>query len=130
MIRKILTFVFTTMIFIPGVLFAIGEPVGVNPPPTTNANSGGSALIVFKNPLKAESVSEVMLSFFKVLIELGAVIVTLAIIYAGFLFVMARGNPEELKKAKMTFFWTIVGGLVLLGAQVIASIIQETIKKL
>lgn len=130
MIKKILTFALATMIFLPGILFAIGPGVDVNPKPTTNTGSGGSALITFKNPLKAESVSEVMLSFFKVLIELGAVIVTLAIIYAGFLFVMARGNPEELKKAKMTFFWTIIGGLVLLGAQVIASIIQETIKKL
>jgi hypothetical protein len=86
--------------------------------------------IGLKNPLAATSVSEVMLSFFKILVELGAVIVTLAIIYAGFLFVMARGNPEELKKAKSTLFWTIIGSLVLLGAQVIASIIENTIKKL
>lgn len=86
--------------------------------------------IELKNPLASKSVSEVMLSFFKILVELGAVVVTLAIIYAGFLFVMARGNPEELKKAKSTLFWTITGALVLLGAQVIASIIENTIKKL
>jgi hypothetical protein len=86
--------------------------------------------IGIKNPLKADSVVEVMKSFFDILIQLGAVAVTLAIIYAGFLFVMARGNPEELKKAKTTLFWTIIGSLVLLGAQVIADIIEKTIKQL
>jgi hypothetical protein len=82
------------------------------------------------NPISADSVSEVMLNFFQILIELGAVVVTLAIIYAGFLFVMAKGNPEELNKAKTTLFWTIIGSLVLLGAQVIADIIEKTIKQL
>jgi hypothetical protein len=82
------------------------------------------------NPINADSVSEVMLKFFQILIELGAVVVTLAIIYAGFLFVMAKGNPEELNKAKSTLFWTIIGSLVLLGARVIADIIEKTIKQL
>jgi hypothetical protein len=104
-----------SLFFLPYVLFA-----DTNPP----------LQIGIKNPIKADSVSEVMLKFFQILIELGAVVVTLAIIYAGFLFVMARGNPEQLKTAKTTLFWTIIGSLVLLGAQVIAEIIEKTIKQL
>lgn len=83
-----------------------------------------------KNPLKADSVATVMKGFFDILVQLGAVAVTLAIIYSGFLFVVARGNPEELKKAKTTLFWTIIGSLVLLGAQIIAAIIEKTITQL
>lgn len=82
------------------------------------------------NPIKSNSVSQVLLAFFKILVEIGAVAVTLAIVYAGFLFVVARGNPEQLNKAKTTFFWTIIGAMILLGAQVIASVIQKTIEKL
>lgn len=84
----------------------------------------------FKSPIQSKSVSDVMLAFFKVLIELGAVVVTLAIVYAGFMFVAAKGNPEQLSKAKTTLYWTIIGSLVLLGAQVIATIITNTIKQL
>jgi hypothetical protein len=107
---------FLTPIILPLLAFAETPPNSIN--------------IGLTNPIKADSVSEVMLKFFQILIELGAVVVTLAIIYAGFLFVMAKGNPEELNKAKSTLFWTIIGSLVLLGAQVIADIIEKTIKQL
>jgi hypothetical protein len=46
------------------------------------------------------------------------------------LFVVSKGNPEELKKAKTTLYWTIIGALILLGAQVIAKIIENTLKTL
>lgn len=87
-------------------------------------------IIKFVNPIKSKSVAEVMNNFFKILIEIGAVAVTLAIVYAGFLFVVARGNPEQLNKAKTTLFWTIIGALVLLGAQIIAGVIANSIKSL
>ncbi len=86
--------------------------------------------VQFQNPIKSGSVAEVMLGFFKILVQLGAVAVTLAIVYAGFLFVVAKGNPEQLNKAKTTLFWTIIGSMVLLGAQVIAQVIENTIKQL
>ena len=86
--------------------------------------------IHFVNPITSDSVSAVLLGFFQILVQLGAVAVTLAIIYSGFLFVMARGNASQLEQAKSTLFWTITGALVLLGAQVIAKVIQNTILKL
>jgi hypothetical protein len=64
------------------------------------------------------------------LVQIGAVAVTLAVVYAGFLFVVAQGNPEKLNQARKTLFYTIIGALVLLGAQVIAGVIESTIKQL
>lgn len=104
------------MLVLPLILFA---------EPNTPIGQGGPA---FKSPIEFKSVSEVLNGFFKVLIQIGAVIVTLAIVYAGFLFVAARGNPEGLTKAKETLKWTIIGALILLGAQVIAKAIENTIK--
>ena len=57
----------------------------------------------------------------------GIPIVALAIIYTGFLFVQARGNSEELTKAKKVLMYTLIGGALLLGAFVIAKAIGATV---
>jgi len=86
--------------------------------------------IQLKSPIEARSVSEVMLAFFDILVQIGAVAVTLAIVYAGFMFVAAQGNPEKINQAKKTLLYTVIGALVLLGAQVIAKVIESTITQL
>lgn len=98
--------------------------------PVFYAHAVAPTIIEFQNPIKSDSVAEVMVSFFGILVQIGAVAVTLAIVYAGFLFVVAKGNPEQLNKAKTTLFWTIIGALILLGSQIIASIIENSIKNL
>ena len=63
----------------------------------------------------------------KIVLTVGVPIVALAIIYTGFLFVKAQGNPDELVKAKKAFVFTIVGAAILLGAFVIANAIDKTV---
>ena len=58
---------------------------------------------------------------------LGIPIAVLFLVYAGFLFVTARGSEEQLKKAKGILLWTIVGIAVLLGAKIIAEVLENTI---
>jgi len=53
--------------------------------------------------------------------------IVLMIIYSGFLFVTARGDEQQITRAKNTFFWAIVGGAVLLGAEVLANAIVGTL---
>jgi len=60
-------------------------------------------------------------------IKIGIPIVALAVIYCGFLFVFARGNPEKLKKAKDALLYTLIGAAILLGAWAIANMIQATV---
>lgn len=70
-------------------------------------------------------------SFINTLVDVALVIgiplITLAIIYSGFLFVSAQGNPKELETAKKNFTYTIIGAALLLGALVIANAIKDTI---
>lgn len=54
----------------------------------------------------------------------------LFIVYAGFKFVLARGKPEELKKARDNFLWTIIGIAIFLGAWLLASVIKNTVNQL
>lgn len=61
------------------------------------------------------------------IVKIGIPIVALAIIYSGFLFVTARGNPESLKKAKSAFLYTVIGAAILLGSWAIAQLISSTV---
>jgi len=63
-------------------------------------------------------------------VKIGGVVAIGAFIYSGFLFVKAQGNPEGLKTAKTVFMNTCIGVAVLLGAQLIATIINGTISSL
>ena len=86
-----------------------------------------------ENPLK-QGTSDTLVGFLQsllsVFVAFAIPIAALAIIYAGFLFVTARGSEEQLRKAKSTFFYTVIGTAVLLGAQVIISVIATTVQSL
>ncbi|MFA6536347.1 MAG: hypothetical protein WC250_00845 [Candidatus Paceibacterota bacterium] len=79
------------------------------------------------NPLQAGSLFNFLKEVLDGVLRFGTIIVVLAIIYSGFLFVKAQGNDEELKKAKETFQNVMIGAAILLGSWVIAQIIQATI---
>jgi len=61
------------------------------------------------------------------LLKIGMPIIALAIIYSGFLFVAARGKPEELSKAKDALTYTLIGAAILLGSWAIATLISNTV---
>lgn len=60
-------------------------------------------------------------------IKIGIPIIALAIIYAGFLFVAARGNSEKLTEAKNALVNALIGAAILLGAMAIAKLISATV---
>ena len=57
-------------------------------------------------------------------------ILTLFIVYSGFLFISARGKPGQLETAKSNFLYVIIGIILILGAWVIATLIGGTVKQL
>ncbi|MBU0749937.1 hypothetical protein KKH15_00270 [Patescibacteria group bacterium] len=88
-------------------------------------NSGGSTKLV--NPLKdIDSLDKLLLAFLDIVVNIGFIFLTLMIVYVGFLFVMAQGKDEKLVAARSALVWTIIGGLILLGAKAIALFIQAT----
>ena len=81
------------------------------------------------NPLIVSSIPDlIILLLEKIVIPIGIIVATLAIVYSGFLFVTSQGSPDKISKAKAAFFWGIVGGLILLGSSAIAKMIQATIE--
>jgi len=52
--------------------------------------------------------------------------IVLFIIYAGFLYVSARGNAETIKKAHAALLYALIGGLLILGSRTLLTIISNT----
>ncbi len=91
---------------------------------------GPSNSVGLRNPISSDSLADFFAKFLGILVQVGFPIIILAIIYTGFLFVKAQGNPEELQTAKRAFLWTIVGAIILLGASAISVLIQGTVNEI
>jgi hypothetical protein len=88
------------------------------------------ALADLKNPLKSDTFAELVGNIAEIVAYVGLPVAVIAIIYAGFLFVTARGNEEQIKTAKKAFFWSIIGTALILGALAIAKAIEQFITTL
>lgn len=71
-----------------------------------------------------------MAKILQAVVTLGGILLTLMLVFVGFKFVVAQGNPEELKSARTMLLWTVIGGLILLGAEAISQVIQNTVHAL
>jgi type IV secretory pathway VirB2 component (pilin) len=65
-----------------------------------------------------------------IVMPIAAVVVVLAIIYSGFKFVTANGNPGEIDKAKTGLLYVLIGALILLGAEGISKAIEGTLSSI
>lgn len=124
------------MVLLPVVLFAsffaIPQSLFAGP-----VDSGSNMVIRLPNPLASVDGKPVdnLFSFLKllfntVIIPIGGLICALAIMYAGFLFVTAQGDPKQLETAKKALLYAVIGTGILLGAWALASGIDCTIKKI
>jgi hypothetical protein len=88
--------------------------------------SGPSGKI--NNPLESDNLVEFINSIIDAAMKLGAILAVLAVIYAGFKFVTAQGDPKAISTAKAILLYTVIGVIILLGARVIAEVIINTIE--
>jgi len=98
---------------------------------TLGGDSAGSARGGLENPLKGiDTLPQFLTAILKGVVQIGTIILTMMLVYVGFLFVVAQGNPEKLQGAKSALVWTVIGGLVLLGATTIQLVIEGTVKSI
>jgi len=85
----------------------------------------------FQNPLSGvNSLSDLFYKIVDFIIGLSYVVIAAFYLIAGFKFVKAQGNPEELSSAKRAFLNTTIGAIIIIGINVITQVIQSTIKSL
>lgn len=84
----------------------------------------------FKNPIQAQDFAQVVKRIADILVKIGLPLATIFLVYAGLLFVTAKGNEEQLTKAKTAFYWTVLGAALVVGAYAIATAIVNFAQKL
>jgi hypothetical protein len=109
---KNIYYIFIFSLFIP-INFCFGlETVGVG------------------NPIKVGSIPELIALILNAVVMIGTPIAVLFLIYGGFKYVTAKGNPNKISEANQYLMWTIVGIVILLGAELLAEIVKGTIEQL
>lgn len=99
---------------------------------TSSATNSITVKTKIDNPLGANltDIPSFVKKTIEIALQVGIPVLVLAIIYTGFLFVQAQGNPEKLKKAREALTNTLIGGALLLGAFVIAEAIGTTVEEI
>ncbi len=82
------------------------------------------------NPLGSTTLTQFLTRLLELVAQIGLPVIVVYIIYIGFKFIQASGNPEELTKVRGMFMWALIGALIVLGAQVLALAIQATVESL
>jgi len=117
------------MVFIVPIL-----TLAVDPPSPGELNPPAkdvSMNIKIENPFKKDTIKGLIETIVNdILIPIGGVVAVLMIMWAGFLYVTARGDPGQIKKAHDALLWAVIGAAILLGAWVISKAIGATIDQL
>lgn len=95
---------------------------------TTAASSGNCSRNTLCNPLKVNSIEELVLAIIDVVLIFLLPVIILYIMYAGFLFVKANGNPEGISQAKKALLTALIGGVIVMGARAILDVVKGTIE--
>ena len=95
---------------------------------TNNNNSKDNPKYLLTNPLgKTTNIQDVIVTVVKVVQILLMMAAVVYIIWAGFLFVSARGDTAKITKARNALLWGFVGVALVLGAQVIVTTIKNSV---
>lgn len=103
------------------------SPLNSAPPSTGNGASTGALV----NPLNnIKTLPDLINVIIQGIVQVAGIALTVALMIIGFRFVSAQGKPEELKKARTALMWTLIGGLILLGAAAISELVRSTVSSL
>lgn len=131
--RNIFTYVVMIWVFAFTVPFVSLAQTAGNPPTPTQGTPDFSLNVRVMNPLGDSpntNFESILARILDLVQKIALPIVVLMVIYSGFKYVIARGNPEAVEKAHQSLTWTLVGAAVLLGANLISSLLVDTVKNL
>lgn len=107
-------------------LVVSAESYNTGQPPQYNTGN----YIGFDNPLQVKTICGALKLFLNALITLAVPVAVLFLVYAGFLFVWARGSTKELARAKRNILWVVIGIGIFMGAWLLGQIIMNTLNAL
>ena len=86
-----------------------------------------SAQKTLDNPITFPSITELLQAILNVVVIISMPIVALFIIYAGFMYVTGRGNPQKIQDATRALTYGVIGGVIIIGSFAILEIIGNLV---
>lgn len=91
------------------------------------AQTGPSPGVGGVTPWGPGSFTAVVQAILDAIVQIGTLAIAIMIVWSGFLFVTSGGDPQKITQARQSFFWTLIGGAIILGAKAIELAIRNTI---
>lgn len=88
--------------------------------------SAGGLSFKLKSPLKIDAsagIEGLIKALLNILLVIAIPIIVFFIIYAGFSYVTAQGNPEKIKVATRSLTYAIIGAVLILGATALTQVV-------
>lgn len=85
--------------------------------------------IALPNPIQAPTLTALFTALLEIVMIVAMPIVAFFIIYAGFLYVTARGNVQTIEQAHRALLYAVIGGVLVLGGNVLIQIIDSTVSE-
>ncbi len=100
----------SALVYFPLLAFAQGETVSL------------------VNPLDSSisSIPTFFLAILDILLVFAVPLVVFFVIYAGFMYVTAKGNPGKISQAHNALLYALIGGIIIFGARAILAIVTNT----
>lgn len=118
------------IILIPLIILILSPVIVGAADPVRTGDPGGAVPEInasIPNPTGINSLSELFYKIINFVISISYAVVAFFLILSGFKFVAAQGSEDKLKDAKDTFKYTIVGAVLVIGAQVIVEVVKGII---
>jgi Type IV secretion system pilin len=80
-----------------------------------------------QNPIRFGSLIEVLSAILDILVIFAVPIIVFFLIYAGFMYVTAQGNAAKITAATNALLYALIGGVIILGAEIIGGVIASTV---
>lgn len=125
-------------IFVPDLTFAqftTGGGSGFTTGGGSRFTTGGgcgltNGTVELCDPLGIKNFCDLVKKLLDIVVAIGIPVAVFFLVWAGFKFIIARGNPTELETAKKNFYYVIIGIGVFLGAWTFATVLSATIQTL
>ncbi len=95
---------------------------------TGGVNQGTNNSVGLQNPLRSGgSIPELFQVLLDIVMVFAVPLIVFFIIYAGFMYVTARGSSDKVQKAHMALLYALIGGVLILGARVLIDVVGGTV---
>lgn len=110
-----------------GQTYPDGHPACASQELANQQQSGPGLQYNILSPLNVDSFEALIVAILNTLLIFAVPIIVIFIIYAGFNYVMAQGNPEKITTATRQLTYALIGGVLILGAVALAQVVREIV---